>query len=395
MYVAMTRARERLLLSGAVDFASWPRERPGAAPIAWLGPALAPDLPMLCAEAVRAAPGSGRLLLLLLLLLLRSSARAGPGLTVDGTDVPLRCRLNTPGTGDVNPSGGASDRELFAQARAGDEHAREQLVERYLPLARRLARRYQRSEEPLEDLVQVASLGLLKAVDRYDTTRETAFSSFAVPTILGELRRHFRDRTWSVRVPRELQELALRVDKTVAELSSERAGRRRWRDRRGDGRQRRAGAGRAAGRRGLSRGLAGRAAVGRRATIPRARASPTRSACEEGGFERAEERATLGADARAHHRARAPGADAAVRRGPDAGRDRRADRGLADAGLAADPPGARAVAGGRTAPRSSSVPSAVRIIGPRSPVALRRRSLLLISTGQRAPAESAGGSPTG
>lgn len=116
----------------------------------------------------------------------------------------------------------ASDAELFARARAGDGHAREQLVERYLPLARRLARRYQRSEEPLEDLVQVASLGLLKAVDRFDTTRDTAFSSFAVPTILGELRRHFRDRTWSVRVPRELQELALRVDKAVAELSSQR-----------------------------------------------------------------------------------------------------------------------------------------------------------------------------
>jgi RNA polymerase sigma-B factor len=121
----------------------------------------------------------------------------------------------------VNPSDGAPDAELFAQARAGDEHAREQLVERYLPLARRLARRYQRSEEPIEDLVQVASLGLLKAVDRYDTTRETAFSSFAVPTILGELRRHFRDRTWSVRVPRELQELALRVDKVVTALSSQ------------------------------------------------------------------------------------------------------------------------------------------------------------------------------
>jgi RNA polymerase sigma-B factor len=114
-----------------------------------------------------------------------------------------------------------SDRELFAQARAGNERAREELVERYLPLARRLARRYQRSEEPLEDLMQVASLGLLKAVDRYDTSRDTAFSSFAVPTILGELRRHFRDRTWSVRVPRELQELALRVDKTASALSSE------------------------------------------------------------------------------------------------------------------------------------------------------------------------------
>jgi RNA polymerase sigma-B factor len=113
-----------------------------------------------------------------------------------------------------------SDGELFARARAGEERAREELVERYLPLARRLARRYQRSEEALEDLTQVASLGLLKAIDRYDSDRETAFSSFAVPTILGELRRHFRDRTWSVRVPRELQELALRVDKTASALSS-------------------------------------------------------------------------------------------------------------------------------------------------------------------------------
>jgi RNA polymerase sigma-B factor len=114
-----------------------------------------------------------------------------------------------------------SDGELFSRAGAGDERAREELIERYLPLARRLARRYQRSEEPLEDLTQVASLGLVKAVDRYDEHRDTAFSSFAVPTILGELRRHFRDRTWSVRVPRELQELALRVDKTASALSSE------------------------------------------------------------------------------------------------------------------------------------------------------------------------------
>ena len=114
---------------------------------------------------------------------------------------------------------GCSDRELFARARSGDALARERLAERYLPLARRLARRYQRSEEPLEDLVQVASLGLLKAIDRFDAERGVAFSSFAVPTILGEIKRHFRDRTWSVRVPRDLQELALRVDRTAAELS--------------------------------------------------------------------------------------------------------------------------------------------------------------------------------
>jgi RNA polymerase sigma-B factor len=118
-----------------------------------------------------------------------------------------------------------SDRELFARMRAGDDtRARETLIDRYLPLARRLARRYQHTDEPIEDLIQVASIGLLKAVDRFDCSREVMFSSYAVPTILGELKRHFRDRTWSVRVPRDLQELALRVDQTVTRLS---LGRRR------------------------------------------------------------------------------------------------------------------------------------------------------------------------
>lgn len=113
------------------------------------------------------------------------------------------------------------DALLFAQMRRdGDQRAREQLIERYLPLARRLARRYQRTEEPMDDLVQVASLGLIKAVDRFDAEREVLFSSYAVPTILGELKRHFRDRTWSVRVPRDLQELALRIDRVVASLSA-------------------------------------------------------------------------------------------------------------------------------------------------------------------------------
>jgi RNA polymerase sigma-B factor len=117
------------------------------------------------------------------------------------------------------------DFELFARIRVdADPHARELLVERYLPLARRLARRYQHTDEPIEDLVQVASIGLLKAVDRFDCSRKVMFSSYAVPTILGELKRHFRDRTWSVRVPRDLQELALRVDQTVTRLS---LGRRR------------------------------------------------------------------------------------------------------------------------------------------------------------------------
>jgi len=117
------------------------------------------------------------------------------------------------------------DRELFDRMRSNvDPRARELLIERYLPLARRLARRYQHTDEPIEDLVQVASIGLVKAVDRFDSSREVMFSSYAVPTILGELKRHFRDRTWSVRVPRDLQELALRVDQTVTRLS---LGRRR------------------------------------------------------------------------------------------------------------------------------------------------------------------------
>lgn len=112
------------------------------------------------------------------------------------------------------------DIDLFVRLRIdGDLHARELLIERYLPLARRLARRYQHTDEPIEDLVQVASIGLLKAVDRFDCSRQVMFSSYAVPTILGELKRHFRDRTWSVRVPRDLQELALRVDRTVSRLS--------------------------------------------------------------------------------------------------------------------------------------------------------------------------------
>jgi len=102
--------------------------------------------------------------------------------------------------------------------RDGDIAAREALVERFLPLARQLARRYQRGGEPLDDLIQVASLGLLKAIDRFEPERPTAFSSFAVPTILGELKRHFRDRGWSVHVPRDVQERILKVERAMAEL---------------------------------------------------------------------------------------------------------------------------------------------------------------------------------
>jgi RNA polymerase sigma-B factor len=123
-------------------------------------------------------------------------------------------------SGDERALRAREDRRLLERYHtSGDPAAREALVERFLPLARQLARRYQRGTEPLDDLVQVASLGLLKAIDRFEPGRSTAFSSFAVPTILGELKRHFRDKAWSVRVPRDLQELAVRVDRVSEELS--------------------------------------------------------------------------------------------------------------------------------------------------------------------------------
>lgn len=116
----------------------------------------------------------------------------------------------------------SEERALIARYhRDGDQQAREQLIVKFMPLARQLAIRYHRGAEPLEDLVQVANMGLVKAVDRFDHTRTTAFSSYAVPTILGELRRHFRDKTWTVRVPRDLQELVLRIDKANDRFSAD------------------------------------------------------------------------------------------------------------------------------------------------------------------------------
>jgi RNA polymerase sigma-B factor len=108
---------------------------------------------------------------------------------------------------------------LIAYRRDGQRWARNALVERFIPLARRLALRYRHTEEPLEDLVQVACLGLVKAVDRFDPDRACRFASYAVPTILGELKRHFRDKSWAVHVPRELQEHALALGRETDRLS--------------------------------------------------------------------------------------------------------------------------------------------------------------------------------
>ena len=123
------------------------------------------------------------------------------------------------------PSPGADERltgeaELwrrFAQTR--DPSIREELVRRNLPFAKRLALRYRGASESFDDLLQVANLGLLNAVDRFDPDRGIPFTAFASPTILGELKRHFRDRVWTVRVPRGLHDLMAEVDKAITELT--------------------------------------------------------------------------------------------------------------------------------------------------------------------------------
>lgn len=124
---------------------------------------------------------------------------------------------------------GGSDRraiedELFARLldpdtdEASRRRIRDELVQMHLPLVRHIARRYADRGEPVDDVVQVGTVGLIQAVDRYRPEQGTAFSSFAVPTILGAIRRHFRDATWSVKVPRRVRELRGRIDAAHDEL---------------------------------------------------------------------------------------------------------------------------------------------------------------------------------
>ena len=121
----------------------------------------------------------------------------------------------------------ASDRDraaadLRAFVRSRDPSARERAVRRYLPLANSIARRFDRGGKvPLEDLQQIAALGLVKALERYDPDNGAAFTSFAVPTIQGEIRRYFRDYTWAVKPPRDLQDLAVRIEREREQLTSD------------------------------------------------------------------------------------------------------------------------------------------------------------------------------
>jgi RNA polymerase sigma-B factor len=124
----------------------------------------------------------------------------------------------SPGTAE----GLADEGELFQRFYdERDPTVREELVRRYLPFARSLALRYAGGGEPSDDLVQVASVGLIAATDRFDPTRGVPFAAFAAPTILGELRRHFRDRVWTLRVPRGLQERIRAVETAITKIAND------------------------------------------------------------------------------------------------------------------------------------------------------------------------------
>lgn len=119
----------------------------------------------------------------------------------------------------------SADREMFEQLAAleagtsGHEALRAALIERHLPLVTFMARKFADRGEPLDDLIQVGTIGLIKAIDRFEISKGFEFSTFATPTIVGEIKRHFRDKTWAVRVPRRLQELGASVTKATTELT--------------------------------------------------------------------------------------------------------------------------------------------------------------------------------
>jgi RNA polymerase sigma-B factor len=114
------------------------------------------------------------------------------------------------------------EKDLWKRFKTGrDQGAREELVAMYMPMARRMARRYAGVVEPYDDLLQVASLGLLNAVDRFDATRGTPFAGFAKPTILGELKRYFRDKVWTIRVPRPIHDRLARIESATEELTEQ------------------------------------------------------------------------------------------------------------------------------------------------------------------------------
>jgi RNA polymerase sigma-B factor len=144
---------------------------------------------------------------------------AGPELPVEVAPTAAELRA------ERTPHDRARARVLFVALATGSDpeavraRMRDELVEMHLPLVEYLARRFRNRGEPLDDLVQVATIGLIKSVDRFDLERGVEFSTYATPTIVGEIKRHFRDKGWAIRVPRRLQELKLSLTKATSELS--------------------------------------------------------------------------------------------------------------------------------------------------------------------------------
>jgi RNA polymerase sigma-B factor len=125
-----------------------------------------------------------------------------------GSEIPFGERLES-----------VPERELLLRVRNGDVAARQELITRYLPLVRSIARRFASRGQPVEDLIQVGSIGLIKAVDRFDLERGVELSTYATPTIMGEIKRYFRDKGWAVKVPRALQDLNVRLNRLLEALT--------------------------------------------------------------------------------------------------------------------------------------------------------------------------------
>ena len=142
-----------------------------------------------------------------------------------GLDLSAESDITVSARSERTAADRARARAMFSElaALADDDprraHLRDQLVETHLPLVEYLARRFRNRGEPLDDLIQVATIGLIKSVDRFDLERGVEFSTYATPTIVGEIKRHFRDKGWAIRVPRRLQELKLALTKATSELS--------------------------------------------------------------------------------------------------------------------------------------------------------------------------------
>ena len=269
----------------------------------------------------------------------------------DSTSTPASTTQPSPGASEQ-----LADEKALLRRYAKDRSpvVREELAERFMPLARRLASRYAGGAEPFDDLVQVASVGLVKSIDRFDPARGTAFSTFAVPTILGELKRHFRDRGWSVHVPRDVQERILKVERALSELPS------------------------LLGRAPTVADIAERLEVSDEQVLEAMHASqghhsvsldasgsmpdgeepaPLRERLGEVdiGYDTVEYGVAIALDPGRHLGTGPHDPAPALRRGPDAKRDRRARRGLADARLADPARDARAAARGRARRRGTGL----------------------------------------